>query len=119
MQSLHRASETESNPDLFSMQSTPVLAATEANTAQQTETEDLWAEWPYCWAIDLYETVRYSFHSFHEKHTDWKLARYNRRAQAEFQHEFWNSWQREDEDEGEWTHEADTSFRAFDPVRSF
>ena len=86
MQSLQRASEN----DVFSMQSTPAV---------EQETEDVWAVWPYCWAIDLYDHVSECFHSFHEKHTSWKLMRYNRRAQQEFRARFWQGWQRDGEDE--------------------
>jgi hypothetical protein len=84
-----RASENQ----LFSMQSTPAAAGSEAGA------EDLWADWPYCWAIDLYDHARQCFHSFHEKHTSWKLARHNHRAQQEFRAKFWQGWQRDGEDE--------------------
>ena len=90
MQNTQRASESESFTDSLSMQSTPAVEET---------VEDLWAVWPYCWAIDLHQSARERFHSFHEKHTDWKLARFNRRMQQKFRTQFWQAWQRESEDE--------------------
>ena len=83
MQNPECVSELELNINPLPMQSTAVAELVPAEPIPFDESEDLWGVWPYCWAIDLYEVARESFHSFHEKHSQWKLARYNRRAQAE------------------------------------
>jgi hypothetical protein len=80
----------------FSMQSTP---APEADGTVAEESADLWAEWPYCWAIDFYEFARSRFHSFHQNLIEWRLACFNRRAQAKFRARYWGQWQRDEEDE--------------------
>jgi hypothetical protein len=93
MLNVQRASEGEFNLESPTMQSTPLIEA------GKDFAEDLWAAWPYCWAIDLHDFARASFHSFHEKHNEWKLARFNRCAQQKFRAQFWQSWQRESDEE--------------------
>jgi hypothetical protein len=91
--------ERASENSTFSMQSTPAAPVAEVLTATEEVSEDVWAEWPYCWAIDLYEIACERFHSLHQNLSDWKLARINRRTQVEFQNQFWSQWQRDGEDE--------------------
>jgi hypothetical protein len=95
MQNLQCASENIE----FSMPSTPAPAAEPVAIAEEAIGEDLWADWPYCWAIDLHEIARRRFHSFHQNLFEWRLARDNRRAQARFWAQHWWTWQRHEEDE--------------------
>lgn len=86
----------------FSMQSTPdncVDLAVEAAAGAEEPGEDLWAEWPYCWAIDFHDECVDRFHSLHQKLSEWKLARFNKRNQREFQSQYWNQWQRDSDSE--------------------
>ena len=82
----------------FSLQSTPATDTEAAIHAVEEQAEDLWSEWPYCWAIDLYDECTECFHSFHQFLLGWNLARLNKHNQREFQTQYWNQWQRDAED---------------------
>lgn len=83
----------------LSVPSTATLATESEDFTEEDYDADLWADWPYCWAIDLHEIVRRRFHSFHQYLFNWWLARSNRRTQAAFQAKYWWQGQRGEEDE--------------------
>jgi len=65
-----------------SMQSTPaaVVSLHSHHQSSETEADDVWNVWPYCWAIAGHEVAADRFHSFHKKLNVWRLGRYNRRV---------------------------------------
>jgi hypothetical protein len=96
---MHNSQRASENAE-FSMQSTPAPEAEGAKAAIAEETvADVWAEWPYCWAIEFYKFARRRFHSFHQSLFEWRLACSNRRAQVKFRARYWRRWQRDEEDE--------------------
>jgi hypothetical protein len=56
----------------------------EWEAVSDVEAEDPWAVWPYCWAIDGWDSSCQWFHSFHGKLIGLRLTYANRRSLRRF-----------------------------------
>lgn len=100
MSNLQRAYETDLHPSQqMILNLVPASPLSEAappvgEEFDETEADDLWAVWPYSWAVALYHEASDRFHSFHEKQDEVRLARHNQRQQEKYRKRFWRDWDR-------------------------
>jgi hypothetical protein len=45
----------------------------------ESEDENPWGIWPYCWVVEGWDFSKSSFHSLQQKAEEWSAARRNRR----------------------------------------